>query len=200
MASSPPASASASEPSTSVPVTPAASTASDVSASLDELRPDVDVVARPAKRPRRTTKKREPKPLKAQNPDVHSPESECCYSYSCCRCCLHCVLSGVLVQTEIEELTDEMKRLKKQMEYYAYRNEILKQREALIERENVNKTCAMPFIRSDSRLQAPCPWSRNSSYVQPWEEPMVHAASNLVVHLATYSVTTQQSLLIYRHA
>lgn len=43
------------------------------------------------------------------------------------------------MQTEIEELTDEMKRLKKQMEYYAYRNEILKQREALIERENVNQ-------------------------------------------------------------
>ncbi|KAG6969246.1 hypothetical protein JG687_00003342 [Phytophthora cactorum] len=45
----------------------------------------------------------------------------------------------VPVQTEIEELRDEMKRLKKQMARYESINEILKQRETFAEREMMNK-------------------------------------------------------------
>ncbi|KAG6610665.1 uncharacterized protein IUM83_06645 [Phytophthora cinnamomi] len=113
MTCSPPATGS--EPSTSVPVTPAASSASDAPSSSDEIRPEPAAAPR-AKRARRPAKKREPKPKKPK------------------------IRTYIRRRTEIEELTDEMKRLKKQMEYFAHRNEVLKEREALIERENTNKS------------------------------------------------------------
>ncbi|ETK73931.1 hypothetical protein L915_19200 [Phytophthora nicotianae] len=42
-------------------------------------------------------------------------------------------------RTEIEDLRDEMKRLKKQMAHFESRNKILRQREALAEKEVMNK-------------------------------------------------------------
>eukprot|EP00644_Phytophthora_capsici_P012272 jgi/Phyca11/535590/estExt2_fgenesh1_pg.C_PHYCAscaffold_380053 len=43
-------------------------------------------------------------------------------------------------RTEIEELMHDMKKLEEQMEYYEHRNAVLKQRNALTEKEMVNKT------------------------------------------------------------
>jgi hypothetical protein len=43
-------------------------------------------------------------------------------------------------QTEIEELTDEMARLKKQMAYFEHLNRVLKQRQELLQREMLNRS------------------------------------------------------------
>ncbi|KAE9343969.1 hypothetical protein PF008_g9443 [Phytophthora fragariae] len=117
MTSSSPAIGSPSEPS---------SPSSDGPNSSDEFRAPLDVVAPPAKRTRRTTKKREPKPKKPK------------------------IRTYIRRRTEIEELTDEMTRLKKQMQYYAQRNEVLKQREALIESEKINQS--MRHVLHSQRL------------------------------------------------
>ncbi|ETI33568.1 hypothetical protein F441_19603 [Phytophthora nicotianae CJ01A1] len=93
---------------------------SDIPGSSDDTqstRSEPEPPNPPAKkRSRRTARKREPKPKKPK------------------------IRTYIRRRTEIEELTDEMKKLKKQMAYYEYRNGVLKQREALIEKEMMNKT------------------------------------------------------------
>ncbi|KAG2767149.1 hypothetical protein Pcac1_g21469 [Phytophthora cactorum] len=110
--------------------TPATSSGSEVPGSSDEtqsMRSEPEPAKPPSKkRARRTAKKREPKPKKPK------------------------IRTYIRRRTEIEELTDEMKKLKKQMAYFEYRNEVLKQREALIEKEMLNKT--MRSVLHEQRL------------------------------------------------
>ncbi|POM68494.1 Hypothetical protein PHPALM_15342 [Phytophthora palmivora] len=85
----------------------------------DEIFETVKVeepIAAPSKRGRRPTKKRAPKPKKPK------------------------IRTYIRRKTEIEELTGEMKKLKQQMQFYEYRNKVLKQREELFERKMMNKT------------------------------------------------------------
>ncbi|KAL4172200.1 hypothetical protein KRP22_007367 [Phytophthora ramorum] len=119
MTSSVPAKAASSM---SVPPTPTASSGSDAPGSSDEtlsIRSEPEVAAAPKakKRPRRVVKKRV----------ASTPKKPKIRTY-------------IRRRTEIEELTDEMKRLKQQMEYYEYKNEVLRQREKLVEREVTNKS------------------------------------------------------------
>ncbi|KAL3658888.1 hypothetical protein V7S43_016031 [Phytophthora oleae] len=110
MTSSAPAAATSSTPVLPTSVNPTPA-ASSGSGSSDDVAP---VAARPTKK--RTLKKRELKPKKPK------------------------IRTYIRRRTEIEELTDEMKKLEKQMEYYEHRNAVLKQRNALTEKEVLNKT------------------------------------------------------------
>ncbi|KAG7383882.1 hypothetical protein PHYPSEUDO_003239 [Phytophthora pseudosyringae] len=116
MTSSAPATASA-----SIPATPAATLGSETAGSSygaqsTRSRETDAAEASAQKRTRRTATKRESKPKKPK------------------------IRTYIRRRTEIEELTDEVTKLQKQMEFFEYRHEVLKQREALIKKETMNKT------------------------------------------------------------
>ncbi|KAF4034920.1 hypothetical protein GN244_ATG13103 [Phytophthora infestans] len=87
------------------------SSSSDATGASDETQPDAAPVPRRAAKKRTSTRK--PKPPK--------------------------IRTYTRRQTEIKELRDEIKRLKKQMVQFESRNQKLRQREALAEREIMNK-------------------------------------------------------------